>query len=78
MIVCHCNVLSEREIVGATTPTGEPPRSLGEVYRCLGCSPKCGRCITTVRALFAQVSDKHPCALCPATEQGCDHAHGAE
>ena len=55
MIICSCNVLSEAEIL-ATLKRGAnvKPRSPGEAYRCLGCAPRCGRCLASVRALLAQ------------------------
>ena len=52
MIVCSCNVLSDgavRECL-ATGPTC--PRTPAQVYACLGCSPKCGRCARTIRAIM--------------------------
>ena len=72
MIVCSCNVLSEAQIL-ATLRLEERarPRSAGQAYRCLGCAPRCGRCVATVRALLASanMTDCHVgCAACPAGE----------
>ncbi len=53
MIVCQCNVLTHDQVLA--TLKDEPahaPRSPVEAYRCLGCSPDCGRCIPTVRELL--------------------------
>jgi bacterioferritin-associated ferredoxin len=66
MIVCSCNVLSDkavREVCNAECK----PRSTGEVYRCLGCSPQCGRCALTIRAILreAGASCADACATCP-------------
>ena len=44
MIVCSCNVLSCGQIKGTVAADGSGPRTAGEVYDCLGCSPDCGRC----------------------------------
>lgn len=63
MIVCSCNVFSDHD-VRATLATGEgAPRTTGQVYHCLGCSPQCGRCARTIR----QIMDE---ALA-AAEPGC-------
>jgi bacterioferritin-associated ferredoxin len=64
MIVCSCNVLSDaqvRETVNAATA-----RTAGEVYRCLGCSPRCGRCVRTIRAIMDDALGR-PCDLCAET-----------
>jgi bacterioferritin-associated ferredoxin len=53
MIVCSCNVLSETAVRSACHERGGP-RSLGQVYRCLGCSPQCGRCARTIRTILDQ------------------------
>lgn len=70
MIVCSCNVLSAAQILATLqTEAGTRPLSPGEAYRCLGCFPRCGRCLTTVRRLLAEanVSDcTVGCAVCPA------------
>lgn len=53
MIVCSCNVLSDTTIRACLN--GEAcPRTPGAVYKCLGCSPNCGRCAKTVRALISE------------------------
>lgn len=74
MIVCSCNVLTAAQIVATLkTEAGSRPLSPGEAYRCLGCAPRCGRCLTTVRRLLAEakVSDCNVgCAVCPGA-----HAH---
>lgn len=68
MIVCSCNVLSDTDVRGAVaSPT--PPRSAVQVYGCLGCSPKCGRCATTIQRIMQE-------ALCAAGQCACrDGAH---
>ena len=54
MIVCSCNVLSCRQIRETVGPDGSGPRTAGEAYDCLGCSPDCGRCAREVRAILAE------------------------
>ncbi|RXT55970.1 hypothetical protein B6S44_07755 [Bosea sp. Tri-44] len=50
MIVCSCNVLSEQDVRSAVE--AQTPRSPSQVYGCLGCSAKCGRCARTIRRLM--------------------------
>ncbi|MET3580351.1 bacterioferritin-associated ferredoxin [Mesorhizobium robiniae] len=50
MIVCSCNVLSDQDVRSALE--AERPRSTSQVYGCLGCSPKCGRCARTIRRII--------------------------
>lgn len=67
MIVCSCNVLSCRQIKGTIASDGSGPRTAGEAYDCLGCSPDCGRCAREVRSILAEAraacaSQCHSCA----------------
>lgn len=50
MIVCSCNVLSDTQVRSAVADA--TPRSPGQVYGCLGCSPQCGRCLATIRRIM--------------------------
>jgi bacterioferritin-associated ferredoxin len=49
MYLCNCNGLTEREVREALA-TG--CRSAGQVYRCLGVKPQCGRCVQDVRGMM--------------------------
>ncbi|MFN3889302.1 MAG: bacterioferritin-associated ferredoxin [Beijerinckiaceae bacterium] len=51
MIVCSCNILSDRQ-VRDVVETDCAPRKVSEVYGCLGCSPQCGRCARTIRDIM--------------------------
>jgi bacterioferritin-associated ferredoxin len=62
MIVCSCNVFSDHQVRDACANSGGV-RTPGEIYRCLGCSPQCGRCARTIRAILDQVQ-AHSCATC--------------
>jgi bacterioferritin-associated ferredoxin len=47
-----------------------PPRTPGQVYRCLGCSAQCGRCARTIKsimdaALGACAAQTSNCSGCP-------------
>jgi bacterioferritin-associated ferredoxin len=79
VIVCSCNVLSEAAILDALkSGEGLRPRTAGEAYRCLGCAPRCGRCLSTVRELAAQAhlaNCEVGCSACPAA---AEHPHKHE
>lgn len=78
MIVCSCNVLSDRQIRSAVTERPESVRTAGQVYRCLGCSAQCGRCARTIRQLIADVNAT-TCGGCPRecpANLHAGHAHG--
>ncbi|MFG1419800.1 (2Fe-2S)-binding protein [Xanthobacter sp. V0B-10] len=62
MIVCSCNVFSDRQVIDAIS-SAQNMRTPGEVYRCLGCAPQCGRCARTIRTLMDQVQ-AHNCGQC--------------
>ncbi|HEV7305579.1 (2Fe-2S)-binding protein [Ensifer sp.] len=49
MIVCSCNVLSDRDVRSAVE-AGQPS-SISQVYGCLGCTARCGRCARMIRRL---------------------------
>lgn len=72
MIICSCNVLSEAQVLETLRRAPEArPRSVGEAYRCLGCAPRCGRCLETVRALVIKAHLENcnvGCPACPAAE----------
>jgi len=53
MIVCSCNVISDSKIK-ASLQDEACPRTPAAVYRCLGCSPNCGRCFATVRIIISE------------------------
>ncbi len=53
MIVCSCNVLTDTSI-RACLQGDACPRTPGAVYKCLGCSPNCGRCFATVKSIIQE------------------------
>ena len=55
MIICSCNVLSDGEVKECVGRATGSPRTPSEVYDCLGCSPKCGRCARTIRSIMETV-----------------------
>ena len=51
MIVCSCNVLTDQDVRTAVVAQ-QSVRSAAQVYGCLGCSPRCGRCAPTIRGIL--------------------------
>ena len=74
MIVCSCNVLSDKQVRAAIADPEASVRTAGQVYRCLGCSPQCGRCARTIRKLIDDINAP-ACGACPL--DCAAHAHGA-
>jgi bacterioferritin-associated ferredoxin len=50
LIICSCNVISDRDVHGASKPCGAPAERPAEVFRGLGRAPKCGKCVQNIRA----------------------------
>lgn len=69
MIVCSCNVLSDGDV--RTACNSGDARTAGQVYRCLGCSPQCGRCARTVKRIMDEALGVTACTagckICPHT-----------
>src|SRR4026207_1537363 len=53
-IVCSCNVLSDREIRNVATAARVQPLSAHQVYGCLGCNMRGGRCARTVNQFLSE------------------------
>lgn len=70
MIVCSCNVLSDNQVRTAVTTAA--PRSAAQVYGCLGCSPQCGRCATTIRRIMDEAL-----GACPTAGGCCGNGESA-
>ena len=70
MIVCSCNVLSDHD-VRAAIGAEQTPRTTGQVYGCLGCSPQCGRCARTIRRIMDEAL-----GACPAPGGCCGNGEG--
>jgi len=54
MILCSCNVISDRDIRACVKPCGASAEKARDVFRCLGRAPKCGRCVRKIQSLFEQ------------------------
>ena len=69
MIICSCNVITDTEI-RAALDSGACPRTPFAVYKCLGCSLNCGRCIATVRTIIDEANAGM--ATGGASGEGCE------
>jgi bacterioferritin-associated ferredoxin len=72
MIVCSCNVLSDRDVRAAVNGPSGRPRTPGQVYGCLGCNAHCGRCARTIKRIMDEALGSCPaaCSCCPAGLHG--------
>ena len=52
MIICSCNFLTDREVRTRVTTAVPPPTTPGQVYKCIGCRPKCGRCARSISLIM--------------------------
>jgi bacterioferritin-associated ferredoxin len=70
MIICSCNVITDQD-VRSVIDSESPPRT-AEVYTCLGCSARCGRCARTIKRIMADAIKG-----CPADCRcgGCRYHH---
>jgi bacterioferritin-associated ferredoxin len=71
MIVCSCNVLSDGDVRACLNPGPDCPRTPAQVYRCLSCSPNCGRCATTIRAIMKQALATASSDAAEVCQKGC-------
>jgi bacterioferritin-associated ferredoxin len=83
MIVCSCNKISDAKIKDSLQ--GEKcPRTPGAVYRCLGCSPNCGRCYAAVQSIIKEalgqgdeLPHRHSVAIDRFKEEWSETEHGS-
>ncbi|MDB5406252.1 MAG: BFD-like (2Fe-2S)-binding protein [Rhodospirillales bacterium] len=52
MYICLCNGFTDRQ-VRSSAETGSA--SVSQVYKALGCAPKCGKCVPMVREMLKSV-----------------------
>jgi bacterioferritin-associated ferredoxin len=71
MIICSCNVITDTDVRDAVSEAA--PRTAGQVYGCLGCSPQCGRCARTIKRIMDEALGSAACPVgcCCA---GCETA----
>ena len=73
MIVCSCNVLSDRDVRSAVerAQNEQLPRNAKQLYGCLGCSAECGRCARTIKTIIDEALGACAKSCC----SGCPHSH---
>jgi bacterioferritin-associated ferredoxin len=49
MIVCSCNVLSDKQV--ASVLSSQPLARVSQIYKCLGCRAQCGGCAPTIKRI---------------------------
>ncbi len=70
MIVCSCNVFTDRDVRSACSGD-EKPATCGQVYGCLGCSAQGGRGARTIRKIMDEALK-----ACPApSDVACADVH---
>ena len=52
MIICSCNVISDRAIRDIVTTADVAFGSPAQVYDCLGCAVRCGLCSRSVKSIL--------------------------
>jgi bacterioferritin-associated ferredoxin len=62
MIVCHCGVVSDRDVTAAVQ---DGARNLTEVCRATGAGQNCGGCIFSVKRILCQ----HGATLAPSVPE---------
>lgn len=70
MIICSCNVLSDKQLREAAEemradPNGKVPTP-GAVFRQLGCRPRCGGCFPAVIDIIHEKSSEETDKMDPA------------
>jgi bacterioferritin-associated ferredoxin len=74
MILCSCNLISDRDVRTCVKPCGASADRARDVFRHLGCIPKCGRCVRNIQSLFDREGDADKAA----PYQGPEFALAAE
>jgi len=78
MIICSCNVISDRDVRACVKPCGASADRARDVFRHLGCTPKCGRCVRNIQSQFERESGLEPSLAKPAEMRELDMALAAE
>ena len=71
MILCSCNLISDRDVRACVKPCGAQADRARDVFRGLGRTPKCGRCVRNIQALFERellAASPYPNQLAAAAE----------
>lgn len=63
MIICSCNVITDRAIRDVVTAASTTLGSPAQVYDCLGCAVQCGLCSRSVKSILDESQSN--CAQAP-------------
>jgi bacterioferritin-associated ferredoxin len=76
VIVCSCNVLSDRAVRRAVDDPASSVARVSCLFDRLGCRPQCGRCAPTLRRLIRETTanDAAACAAAIDDVSNCDAA----
>ena len=78
MIVCSCNVFSDRDVRSALDNAPARPATANQVYGCLGCSPQCWRCARTIRRIMDEALGAAAASCAQGCPVACAHMHPAD
>jgi bacterioferritin-associated ferredoxin len=56
MIVCSCNVISDKQMFSLVAAAQQRPPAVRQVYAGLGYQVRCGRCAPTIKTLRDEAS----------------------
>ncbi|WP_298426440.1 (2Fe-2S)-binding protein [Rhodoblastus sp.] len=51
MILCSCNMITDRDVRASVKPCGAAADRARDVFRAKGCLPRCGRCVRNIQNL---------------------------
>lgn len=56
MIVCSCNVLSDKQVASVVARAHHRRPTVSQVYSSLGCRARCGGCAATIKKIRDEAS----------------------
>ncbi|WP_091896204.1 (2Fe-2S)-binding protein [Bradyrhizobium sp. Rc2d] len=71
MIICSCNILSDRDVRQAVNTVDDA--NAKQIYGRLGCSAECGRCAHTIRTIIDEAYRERAVACRASTPASPDH-----
>ncbi len=71
MILCSCNMITDRDVRASVKPCGASADRARDVFKSKGCLPNCGRCVRNIQGLCereaaAKAESRSPGAVDPA------------
>jgi bacterioferritin-associated ferredoxin len=51
MILCSCNMITDRDVRASVKPCGASADRARDVFKYKGCAPNCGRCVRNIQGL---------------------------